>query len=104
MPHSVDPTQPRVLQRTPGGRLAAVSDSALQLLHDPSRIVRWIYMGRLSLAIAIFIAAVYILVIAYASLVLPSGRGLLVAALAIVLYFADVVWGHPGDPTLSVWL
>jgi two-component system sensor histidine kinase PilS (NtrC family) len=164
------------LQLTPGGRLAIVSDSALQLILDPRRIVRWIYTGRLSLAIAIFLAAVsrwaqaeaadtlvasvglaltmaftagsalyseiynkplgrgffylqcvydlllvtsvvhvtagsisqfaalYILVIAYASLVLPSARGLLVAALAIVLYFADVVWGHPGDASLGVWL
>jgi two-component system sensor histidine kinase PilS (NtrC family) len=36
-------------------------------------------------------AALYILVIATASLLVPTGGGLLIAALGIVLYFADVV-------------
>jgi len=36
-------------------------------------------------------AALYILVIATASLLVPTGGGLLVAALGLVLYFADVV-------------
>src|SRR4029079_15821160 len=36
-------------------------------------------------------SALYILVIATASLLVPSSGGLLVAALGIVLYFADVV-------------
>lgn len=37
-------------------------------------------------------AALYMLVIATASLLLPAGGGLLIAALAIVLYFADALW------------
>jgi two-component system sensor histidine kinase PilS (NtrC family) len=37
-------------------------------------------------------SALYILVIAAASLMLPAGGGLLIAALGNVMYFADVVW------------
>jgi two-component system sensor histidine kinase PilS (NtrC family) len=132
---------------------------------DPRRILRWMYIGRLSVATAIFLAAVtrwqdadaadtlvaalvlfgavaftagsawragaaatpgrvfcyaqalfdialvtavihitggaasqfaalYILVIAGASLVLPVGGGLVVAALGSALYCADALWGH----------
>jgi two-component system sensor histidine kinase PilS (NtrC family) len=139
------------------------SEPALKLILDPRRLVRWVFIGRLCLASAIFIAvvsqwsesdanrtlvaslafalstvvtgvsasyseiyrrrvgptflylqsifdlllvtavvhvtkgssspfsALYILVIATASLLVPTGGGLLVAALGIVLYFADVV-------------
>lgn len=49
-------------------------------------------------------AALYILVIAYASLVLPTGSGLLVAALGNVLYIGDVVWSHGHEVGASVWL
>jgi two-component system, NtrC family, sensor histidine kinase PilS len=49
-------------------------------------------------------AALYILVIAYASLVLPVGSGLLVAALGNVLYIGDVVWSHGSVVGPSVWL
>ena len=147
-----------------------------RVLLDPRRIVRWVYLGRLCLASAIFIAAVYlwnraaqtdtlicslifastmvftvasamfsevyrrplgqtffylqslfdlllvtaivhvtggsasqftalyILVIVGASLLLPTGDGLLVAALGNVLYFADAIWGHDHPPDLGVWL
>ncbi len=50
-------------------------------------------------------AALYILVIAASSLLLPLGRGLLIAALGNVLYVADVVWGgHVAPLTATVWL
>jgi two-component system, NtrC family, sensor histidine kinase PilS len=49
-------------------------------------------------------AALYILVIAYASLVLPIGSGLLVAALGNVLYIGDVVWNQGPEVGASVWL
>ncbi|HEU5186169.1 MAG TPA: ATP-binding protein [Gemmatimonadaceae bacterium] len=49
-------------------------------------------------------AALYILVIAYASLVLPIGSGLLVAAFGNVLYIGDVIWSQGRDVGASVWL
>ena len=56
-------------------------------------------------------AALYIVVIAYAALVLPSGGGLLIAALGNVLYFADVLYftevangGHETFRDIGVWL
>jgi two-component system, NtrC family, sensor histidine kinase PilS len=156
----------------------AANDLALQAILDPRRLLRWIYIGRLSLASAILLAAVvvwhradtdpgdlliaslafavttvwtggslwyveiygrtpkatfsylqtaydlglvtaivhatggttspfaalYILVIASASLLLPAGGGLLMAALGNVLYFADAVWGPNAPPTVGVWL
>ncbi|MFN2563897.1 MAG: nitrogen regulation protein NR(II) [Gemmatimonadaceae bacterium] len=156
----------------------AANDLALQAILDPRRLLRWIYIGRLSLVSAILLAAVivwhradtdpgdlliaslafavttlwtggslwyveiygspprptfsylqtvydlalvtavvhatggttspfaalYILVIASASLLLPAGGGLLMAALGNVLYFADAVWGGSAPPTVGVWL
>ena len=153
----------------------------MQAVLDPRRLLRWIYIGRLTIAVAIFLAAVlvwtrdttdnrkllvaslafalatgvtvasfgfseiykrrlqrnffylqvvfdvllvtavvhvtdgtaspfaalYILVIASASLVLPIGGGLLIAALGNALYVADVLWLAAGtDPgiTGTVWL
>jgi len=49
-------------------------------------------------------AALYILVIAAAALVLTVSAGLLVAALACVLYFADVILGHQATLGLGHWL
>jgi two-component system, NtrC family, sensor histidine kinase PilS len=49
-------------------------------------------------------SALYILVIAYGSLVLPIGSGLLVAAFGNVLYIGDVVWSHGYEVGPSVWL
>lgn len=52
-------------------------------------------------------AALYILVIAMASFLVPAGGGLLVAALGIALYFADVFFFLPsprGDVDIGVWL
>ena len=49
-------------------------------------------------------AALYILVIASASLLLPIGGGLLIAALGNVLYFADAIWGSQAEVSLIVWL
>ena len=49
-------------------------------------------------------AALYILVIATASLLQPSGGGLLIAALGNVLYFADAIWGHATTLDVTVWL
>ena len=147
-----------------------------QQLPDPRLIIRWVYIGRLSLAAAIFLAAlfawerapiadtraasvafalamvvtaasavysevqkrplgrtflylqaifdlllatavvhltggqesqfaaVYILVIAGASLLLPIGSTLLIALLGCVLYFGDILVGHPGAWTFDLAL
>jgi two-component system sensor histidine kinase PilS (NtrC family) len=153
----------------------------MQAMLDPRRLLRWIYIGRLSLSVAIFLAAVlvwtqpdidnrrlliasltfalttgvtvasvafseiykrplhrnflymqgvfdvllvtavvhvtegavspfaalYILVIAAASLLLPIGGGFLIAALGNALYVADVLWLAAGTQpgiTGPVWL
>jgi two-component system sensor histidine kinase PilS (NtrC family) len=49
-------------------------------------------------------AALYILVIATSSLLLPVGGGLLVAALGNVLYVADAFWSVDVPFTAAVWL
>ena len=49
-------------------------------------------------------AAVYILVIATSSMLLPVGGGLLVAALGNVLYVADAFWSVDAGFTGTVWL
>ncbi len=49
-------------------------------------------------------AALYILVIATASLLLPAGGGLLVAALGIALFFAEAVVGRGGVYDFTLWL
>jgi two-component system, NtrC family, sensor histidine kinase PilS len=157
-----------------------LSDDERGFLLDPQRLVRWVYVGRLSLATAIFLAAVlaaqgpdtderkiviamlafvatlaatglsvlysgfyrrplrnaffyiqavfdlllvtavvhvtaangtpsqfaalYILVIATSSLLLPVGGGLLVALLGNVLYVADAAWVIGAPFTIAVWL
>jgi two-component system sensor histidine kinase PilS (NtrC family) len=157
-----------------------LSDDERGFLLDPERLVRWVYVGRLSLATAIFLAAVlaaqgpdtdggkiiiamlaflatlaatglsvlysgfyrrplrnaffyiqsvfdlllvtavvhvtatngtpsqfaalYILVIATSSLLLPVGGGLLVALLGNVLYVADAAWSLGAPFTIGVWL
>jgi two-component system sensor histidine kinase PilS (NtrC family) len=159
------------------GKSDPASTPAFQAILDPRRLVRWVYIGRLCLASAIFIAALfawtdvdasktliasltfalstvvtvvsvgyaevyrkpltptffylqavfdillvtavvhvtngpnspfpalYILVIATASLLVPAGGGLLIAALGIVLYFADVVvFLRPSTVEPGVWV
>jgi len=49
-------------------------------------------------------AALYILVIATSTLLLPLGGGFLIAALGNVLYVADVIWGVETPLTGAVWL
>jgi len=49
-------------------------------------------------------AALYILVIAVASLLLPTGGGLLIAALCNVVFFADVILGHDGGYDVALGL
>lgn len=49
-------------------------------------------------------AALYILVIASATLLLPLGGGFLIATLGNVLYVADVIWAAETTLTLAVWL
>ena len=149
-------------------------DGNLQAMLDPRRIVRWVYVARLTIAAAIYLAAVFvwqsaaqedtliaslgfagamvftagsatwseinrrqlgrtfltlqavfdlllvtavvhvtggstsqfaalfILVIATAALLLPTGGALLVALLGCVLYFADVLLGHATPAELGV--
>ena len=43
-------------------------------------------------------APLYILVITEGALLLPLPGGVLIGALAAIVYFADLVWGHPGIP------
>ncbi len=153
------------------------SEPALKQILDPRQLIRWVFIGRLCLASAIFIAALsnwsesdtsrtlvatlafavsiivtvisalysevyrkrlgaaflylqaffdlllvtavvhvtngssspfsalYILVIATSSLLVPTGGGLFVAALGIVLYFADALMTPgPGPIDAAVWL
>lgn len=49
-------------------------------------------------------ASLYILVIAEGALMLPLRGGMLIGALATMLYFADGVWGHSTQPTPGVFL
>ena len=49
-------------------------------------------------------AALYILVIATSSLLLPVGGGLLVAALGNVMYVVDAIWSVGMPFTIGVWL
>lgn len=49
-------------------------------------------------------AAVYILIIATSTLLLPLGGGFLIAALGSVLYVADVIWAADTAMTVAVWL
>ncbi len=49
-------------------------------------------------------AWLYILVISEGALLVPLSGGLLLAALASFLYFADIVWGHGQSLTGGVWL
>ena len=156
--------------------ITRAADSRRPPILDPHRILRWVYLGRLGMSAAIFIAAVvawknadagltlvaslliigalaftagsalysivyrsplrpgflyiqslfdlvvvtaivhvtgggtsqfaalYILVIAAASLLLPFSGGLLVAALGCVLYFADVLLAPGTQIDLGVWL
>jgi two-component system sensor histidine kinase PilS (NtrC family) len=49
-------------------------------------------------------AALYILVIASSTLLLPLGGGLLIAALGNVLYVADVLWAADTALSVAVWL
>ncbi|HEX7939258.1 MAG TPA: ATP-binding protein [Gemmatimonadaceae bacterium] len=48
--------------------------------------------------------ALYILVIATSTLLLPLGGGFLIAALGNALYVADVIWGVDTQLTAEVWL
>ena len=43
-------------------------------------------------------APLYILVITEGALLLPLPGGVLIGALAAIVYFADLVWGHPAIP------
>jgi two-component system sensor histidine kinase PilS (NtrC family) len=49
-------------------------------------------------------ASLYILVIAEGALMLPLRGGMLIGALAVMLYFADGVWGHSTPPSPGVFL
>jgi two-component system sensor histidine kinase PilS (NtrC family) len=167
-----DLLSPHLVRLAPRG-----SEPALKQILDPRQLIRWVFIGRLCLASAIFIAAIsnwsvsdssrtlvaslafavstvvtvlsavysevyrkrlgptflylqaffdlllvtavvhvtngssspfaalYILVIATSSLLVPTGGGLFVAALGIVLYFGDaLLTPGPGPLDPGVWL
>ena len=180
MPESILPAASGTLRVAPVRLPTRLLDEERAFLLDPARLVRWVYVGRLSLASAIFLAAVlvwldpdtdgrkilvatlgfvatliatgasvlysgfyrrplrptfyylqavfdlllvtavvhvtatngnpsqfaalYILVIATSSLLLPVGGGLLVAALGNVMYVADAVWSVGSPFTVGVWM
>jgi two-component system, NtrC family, sensor histidine kinase PilS len=180
MPESILPATSGTLRVAPVRLPTRLLDEERAFLLDPARLVRWVYVGRLSLAAAIFLAAVlvwqdpdtdgwktliatlafvsallvtgasvlysgfyrrplrptfyylqaafdlllvtgvvhvtatsgnpsqfaalYILVIATSSLLLPVGGGLLVAALGNVMYVADAIWSIGSPFTVGVWL
>jgi nitrogen-specific signal transduction histidine kinase len=180
MPESILPAASGTLRMAPVRLPTRLLDEERAFLLDPARLVRWVYVGRLSVASAIFLAAVlvwqdpdtdgrkilvatlafvaclivtgasvlysgfyrrplrttfyylqavfdlllvtavvhvtatsgnpsqfaalYILVIATYSLLLPVGGGLLVAALGNVMYVADAVWSVGSPFTVGVWL
>ncbi len=76
----------------------------LQSLFDLLLVTTIVHATSESQANLSLFAALYILVIAASSLLLPVGGGLLIAALGNVLYFADAVWLLGGAVTYSVWL
>src|SRR3989304_3600602 len=49
-------------------------------------------------------SALYILVIAVSAVLMPVVSGLLVTLLGGLLYVADILWGHPVQLSLTVWL
>ena len=49
-------------------------------------------------------ASLYIAVIAYAAVLLPLKSSLLVTIFGSSTYVADIIWGHPTQLTLAVWL
>ncbi|GBD32253.1 Sensor protein ZraS [bacterium HR33] len=49
-------------------------------------------------------SALYILVIAVTSLLMPVASSLLLTLLACILYVADIVWFQPVDLSVAVWL
>lgn len=48
--------------------------------------------------------ALYVLVIAVSAVLMPLASSLLITSLASLLYLADIVWWHPVQLSLSVWL
>jgi two-component system sensor histidine kinase PilS (NtrC family) len=49
-------------------------------------------------------SALYILVIAVTSILMPVLSSLLLTCLACMVYVADIVWFQPGDLSVAVWL
>ncbi len=76
----------------------------LQCIFDLLLVTAVVHVTRESGAGTSQFAALYILVIATASLLLPAGGALLVAALGIVLYVADSIWTRDASFTVGVWL
>jgi two-component system sensor histidine kinase PilS (NtrC family) len=75
----------------------------LQSVFDLLLVTAVVHLTRDPTGISQF-AALFILVIATASLLLPVGGGLLVAALGCVLYVADSIWSLDASFTAFVWL
>ena len=48
--------------------------------------------------------ALYILVIAVSAVMMPLASSLLITAMASLLYLADIVWWHPVQLSVAVWL
>ena len=76
----------------------------LQSVFDLLLVTAVVHLTRDSVVSTSQFAALYILVIATASLLLPVGGGLLIAALGNVLYVADTFWTVDSSFTAAVWL
>lgn len=76
----------------------------LQSVFDLLLVTAVVHLTRDSIVSTSQFAALYILVIATASLLLPVGGGLLIAALGNVLYVADAFWSVDSSFTAAVWL
>src|SRR6266550_3492203 len=81
-------------------------------------LLRLIYLGRMCLAIAIYVTAVvhmtggadsdlaslYVILVAVTALLMPPANAGLVTVFAGLMYFADVFWGHSGGVTPGIWI
>ncbi len=87
-----------------GGHARRQTFYYLQSVFDLLLVTAVVHITRDSVVSTSQFAALYILVIATASLLLPIGGGLLIATLGNALYLADTVWSVDASFTAAVWL